>query len=316
MTFTSIRHAMSNPPLRRSALYTPGVDPAVLRKAIGGTADALIFDLEDAVAPDRKPQARDTVAQLLAETTTAGRQIVVRVNGLDTDWCEADVRAVARLGPSAILFPKIATEADATRATKLLDDAGAPARTELWCMIETPLAIFNVLDIARVSTHTGARMTTWVVGTNDLVKEMRGRHVAGREPLVPMLTTILLAARAFDLQVLDGVHNDTKDADGLAQSCAQGRAMGFDGKTLIHPNQVKACHDAFSPTETEVHDARRILEAFALPENQGKGVLNLDGRMVELLHAEMAQRTVAVADAIANAMAKPVATAAGASARS
>jgi citrate lyase subunit beta/citryl-CoA lyase len=303
MTSTAIRHAMSNPPLRRSALYTPGVDAAVLRKAIGGPADVLIFDLEDAVAPERKAQARDTVAQLLAQAPAAGRRIVVRVNALDTDWCAQDVRAVAHLGPSAILFPKIATQGDVARATKLLDDAGAPAGTELWCMIETPLAILNLLEIARAATHADARMTTWVVGTNDLVKEMRGRHVPGREPLVPMLTTILLAARAFDVRVLDGVHNDTKDADGLAQCCAQGRAMGFDGKTLIHPNQIKACHDAFSPTEAEVRDARRILEAFALPENQGKGVLNLDGRMVELLHAEMAQRTVAMADAIADAAA-------------
>jgi citrate lyase subunit beta/citryl-CoA lyase len=289
---------MNDRPLCRSALYTPGVNPGVLRKAIAGAADVLIFDLEDAVAPERKPEARDTVAQLLAEAPAAGRQIVVRVNALDTNWCEADVRAVARLGPSAVLFPKIATEADAMQAAKLLDAAGAPSATELWCMIETPLAVLNVREIARAAAHTGSRMTTWVVGTNDLVKEMRARHVPGREPLVPMLTTILLAARAFGLQVLDGVHNDTKDVDGLAQSCAQGRAMGFDGKTLIHPSQVAACHGAYSPTESEVHDARRILEAFALPENRGKGVLNLDGRMVELLHAEMAQRTVAIADAI------------------
>jgi len=289
---------MNDRPLCRSALYTPGVNPGVLRKAIAGAADVLIFDLEDAVAPERKPEARDTVAQLLAEAPAAGRQIVVRVNALDTNWCEADVRAVARLGPSAVLFPKIATEADAMQTAKLLDAAGAPSATELWCMIETPLAVLNVREIARAAAHTGSRMTTWVVGTNDLVKEMRARHVPGREPLVPMLTTILLAARAFGLQVLDGVHNDTKDVDGLAQSCAQGRAMGFDGKTLIHPSQVAACHGAYSPTESEVHDARRILEAFALPENRGKGVLNLDGRMVELLHAEMAQRTVAIADAI------------------
>jgi citrate lyase subunit beta / citryl-CoA lyase len=295
---------MTTRPLRRSALYTPGVDPAVLRKAIAGAADELIFDLEDAVAPDRKPEARATVAQLLEEARAAGRRIVVRVNGLDTAWCEADVRAVARLGPDAVLFPKIASEADAMRAAKLLDVAGAPAGTELWCMIETPLAIINVQEIARAASNPGSRMTTWVVGTNDLVKEMRGRHVPGREPLVPMLTTILLAARAFGLQVLDGVHNDTKDADGLVQSCMQGRAMGFDGKTLIHPNQVKACHDAYSPTEAEVREARRILEAFALPQNQGQGVLNLDGRMVELLHAEMARHTVAIADAI-NASARP-----------
>jgi citrate lyase subunit beta/citryl-CoA lyase len=288
-------------PLRRSALYTPGVNPAVLRKAIAGAADVLIFDLEDAVAPERKADARETVAQLLKEAPAPGRQIVVRVNAIDTAWCEADVRAVAPLGPTAILFPKIATGADATRAAKLLDAAGAPAGTELWCMIETPLAILNVREIARAAADPGIRMTTWVVGTNDLVKEMRGRHVPGREPLVPMLTTILLAARASGLQVLDGVHNDIKDAEGLAQSCVQGAAMGFDGKTLIHPNQVAACHDAYSPTESEVQDARRILGAFALPENRGKGVLNLDGRMVELLHAEIAQRTVAIADAISAA---------------
>jgi citrate lyase subunit beta/citryl-CoA lyase len=289
---------MSNPPLRRSALYTPGVDPAVLRKAIAGNADALIFDLEDAVAPDRKPQARDTVAQLLAEAPAAGRQIVVRVNALDTDWCEAEVRAVARLGPSAVLFPKIATEADVARATRLLDDAGAPARTELWCMIETPLAILNVREIAQAAAQPGSRMTTWVLGTNDLVKELRGQHRPGREPLLPILTTALLAVRAFGLDILDGVHNDIKDADGLAQSCAQGRAMGFDGKTLIHPAQIKACHDAFSPTDAEVREARQILDAFALPENRGKGALKLDGRMVELLHADIARRTVAMADTI------------------
>lgn len=284
---------------RRSALYTPGDKESVLLKATKSAADVLIFDLEDAVAPDSKANAREVVAQVLGDSDFGEREIVVRVNALGTEWCEHDVRAVAQSGARAILFPKISSEEDVAAAEALLSACDVPQRTELWCMIETPVAILNAVTIARTATRPGARMTTWAMGTNDLVKELRGRHTPSREPLVPYLAIAIAAARAFGIAILDGVHNDIQDLEALERTCLQGRAMGFDGRTVIHPSQIAPCHRAYSPSEDEVRDAKAILEAFARPENQGKGVIKLDGRMVELLHAEMARQTVAIADAIA-----------------
>jgi citrate lyase subunit beta/citryl-CoA lyase len=290
---------MKNIRPRRSALYTPGDKPAVLLKALKSAADVLIFDLEDAVAPDGKAAAREAVAQVLRDSDLGEREIVVRVNALGTAWCEDDVRAVARSGACAILFPKIGSEEDVAAAEALMSACEVPQDTELWCMVETPVAILNALTIARAAGHSRSRMTTWVMGTNDLVKELRGRHMPSREPLLPYLAIAVAAARAFGIGILDGVHNDIQDVDGLERTCLQGRAMGFDGRTLIHPSQIAPCHQAYTPAQNEVQEARAILEAFARPENQGKGVIKLDGRMVELLHAEMARQTVAIADAIA-----------------
>lgn len=289
--------------VRRSALYTPGSNPAVLLKAARSDADVLIFDLEDAVAPDAKAEARLHVVRALSDPGLQARPVVVRVNGLGTPWCEEDVRAIARCGVAGVLFPKISTEQDAKVAASMLGFYGAPRSTELWCMIETPLGILNAAAIGQLALQKDSRMSTWVLGTNDLVKDLRARHTAGRENLVPMLATALLAARAGGLFVLDGVHNDIKDSAGFHFTCQQGRQMGFDGRTLIHPAQIEACHRAYSPTEPEIADAREVIHAFSLQVNQGKGVIQLKGRMVELLHADIARQTLAVADAISLARA-------------
>lgn len=284
--------------VRRSALYTPGANPAVLLKAARSDADVLVFDLEDAVAPDAKAEARRHVVRALSEPVFQARQVVVRVNGLGTPWCEEDVRAIARCGMAGVLFPKINTEQDVKTAETMLGMHGVPRSAELWCMIETPLSILNAQAIGQMALQKGSRMSTWVLGTNDLVKDLRARHTPGRENLVPMLAIALMAARAGGLCLLDGVHNDIKDAAGFDFTCQQGRQMGFDGRTLIHPSQIDACHRAYSPTDAEIADARDVIDAFSLPENRGKGVIRVKGRMVELLHADMARQTLAVVDAI------------------
>lgn len=295
--------AMTHTALRRSALYTPGANPSVLLKSARSAADVLIFDLEDAVAPESKTAARETVSRALADPVVAARTVVVRVNAIGSPWCEDDVSAVAALRPAGILFPKINTPADVKLAEAMLSFYGVPRSTALWCMIETPRAILNAQAIGQLAQQRNARMTTWVLGTNDLVKEMRAQHTPLREGVVPMLAIVLMAARASGLCVLDGVHNDIQDTTGFAATCAQGRQMGFDGRTLIHPAQIGACHHAYSPSTPEVEEARAVIEAFAQPENQGKGVLRVGGRMVELLHAQMARQTLAMHEAIALAQA-------------
>jgi len=289
---------MNEPRIRRSALYTPGANPAVLLKAANSAADVLIFDLEDAVAPEAKAEARGHVVRALAERSLRGRTVIVRVNGLGTPWVKDDIRVIARAGMAGVLFPKISTPRDVKQAETLLSMYGVPRAAELWCMIETPLAILNAQALGALAQAKGSRMSTWVLGTNDLVKDLRARHTPQRENLMPMLAIALMAARASGLAVLDGVHNDVQDSAGFDFTCQQGRTMGFDGRTLIHPTQVGGCHAAYSPTAAEVADARAVIEAFSLPENAGKGVLKVAGRMVELLHAEMARETLAVADAI------------------
>jgi len=289
--------------LRRSVLYTPGSNPAVLLKAVRSKADVLIFDLEDAVAPERKIEARLAVAQALANPHFDTREIVVRVNAIGTPWCEGDLELLARSGASAFLFPKVNNADDVRRATSMLSFYSALPSTELWCMIETPTAILNAQDMARCGGEN-SRMTTWVLGTNDLVKDLRAQHTPGREGLVPMLAIAVAAARAGGLCVLDGVHNDVKDAVGFKFTCKQGRQMGFDGRTLIHPSQIDSCNEAYSPSVEEVQEARAIVHAFSLPENRGKGVIQVDGRMVELLHAETARHTLAMMEAIENSAAR------------
>lgn len=296
---TSDNLRMTVSALFRSALYTPGANPAVLMKAARSDADVLIFDLEDAVAPESKPTAREAVAQALSDPAVAARAVVVRVNAIGSPWCEDDVRALARLRPSGFLFPKINTPADVKLAEAMLSFYGAARRTALWCMIETPQAILNAQAIGQLAQQPNARMRTWVMGTNDLLKELRARPTPLREGLLPMLAIALMAARASGLAILDGVHNDIRDTAGFEATCVQGRQMGFDGRTLIHPSQIDACHRAYSPSAPEVEDARTVIEAFSRPENQGKGVLQVSGRMVELLHAQMAQQTLALHEAIA-----------------
>lgn len=288
---------MSPIKVRRSVLYVPGSSPAVFEKAVRSKADIVIVDLEDAVAPENKAAARLAVASALSNPNFAGRGIVVRVNGLGTQWCETDVKFLARAGATGLLFPKISSASDIRLATAMLGFYGAPRTTELWCMIETSKSILNAGEMSDCAGN-GGRMSTWVLGTNDLVKELRAQHTPGREGLLPLLAIALAAARAGGLCVLDGVHNDVKDTDGFKFTCVQGRQMGFDGRTLIHPTQIEACNAIYSPSAKEVLDARSILRAFDLPENRGKGVIQLNGRMVELLHAEIARDTVAMAEAI------------------
>jgi citrate lyase subunit beta/citryl-CoA lyase len=282
---------------RRSVLYMPGSNARAMEKAREIPADALILDLEDAVAPDAKEEAR---AQVIAAVKAGGygkREIAIRVNGLDTPWGIDDIKAAAAVKPDAILVPKINSAEDVARADAALTAAGAPATLQLWCMIETPLAILNIQSIA--AKRAASRMTLWVMGTNDIAKELRAAHTPDRVPMLASLGLSVIAARAYGLVTLDGVYNDIKNEEGFAAICEQGRDMGFDGKTLIHPSQVAPCNKIFSPDPDTVAFARKTIEAFELPENKGKGVLKVDGRMVEILHAEIAKRTVAIADAIA-----------------
>jgi citrate lyase subunit beta / citryl-CoA lyase len=283
---------------RRSVLYMPGSNARALEKAKSIPADALILDLEDAVAPEAKETARVQVCAAVKAGGYGHRELVIRVNALDTPWGKADIEAAAAAAPDAILLPKPGTGADIVRATEALAHAGAPDKTRLWAMIETPLAILNVADIASASQRRGARLSCFVLGLNDLVKETRADLSSNRRPALYWLTAALTAARAYGLDALDGVYNNFRDAEGYKRECVHGRRLGFDGKTLIHPDQVAVANEVFAPPEAEVDFARKIIAAFAQPESKGKGVITVEGRMVELLHAEMAARTVAIAEAI------------------
>jgi citrate lyase subunit beta/citryl-CoA lyase len=284
---------------RRSVLYMPGSNARAIEKAKSLPADALILDLEDAVAPEAKEAARIQACAAVAAGGYGGRELVIRINGLETPWGAADLAAAAAVAPDAVLIPKVGSGADIARASEGLARAGAPSKTRLWAMIETPLAILNIVDIAAAADRPGARLDCFVMGTNDLVKETRASLAHDRAAALYWLSAAITAARAYGLDVLDGVYNNFKDAEGFRHECEHGRMLGFDGKTLIHPDQIAAANAVFAPAEAEVAFARRIIAAFGLPENRDKGVITVDGRMVEILHAEMARRTVAIADAIA-----------------
>jgi citrate lyase subunit beta/citryl-CoA lyase len=269
-----------------------------MEKARELPADAVILDLEDAVAPDAKAKARELIGQALKDGGFGRREVVVRVNGLDTAWW-ADDLAIAAAGPDAVLVPKVSTPAQFRQVAERLAAVGAAPQLRVWAMMETPLAMLNVRDIAAAALDPAARLAAFVMGTNDLAKDTRARIVPGRAPMLPWLMTCVAAARAFGLDILDGVYNDLGNAEGFAAECRQAHDLGFDGKTLIHPQQIAPCNAAFSPAPEEVEWARKIIAAFDLPQNADKGVIQIDGRMVERLHADMARRTVAIADAIA-----------------
>ena len=283
---------------RRSVLYMPGSNARAMEKARELPADAVILDLEDAVAPDAKAKARELIGKALKDGGFVRREVVVRVNGLDTAWW-ADDLAIAAAGPDAVLVPKVSTPAQFRQVAERLAAVGAAPQLRVWAMMETPLAMLNVRDIAAAALDPAARLAAFVMGTNDLAKDTRARIVPGRAPMLPWLMTCVAAARAFGLDILDGVYNDLGNAEGFAAECHQAHDLGFDGKTLIHPQQIAPCNAAFSPPPEEVEWARKIIGAFELPENANKGVIQIDGRMVERLHADMARRTVAIADAIA-----------------
>lgn len=281
---------------RRSALYMPGSNARALEKAKSLAADVIIMDLEDSVAPDGKSLARAQVMAAVAAGGFGKREIVIRINGLDTPWGRDDLAAAASSQADAILMPKVSTPAMVADAEAGM--AGAPAAMRLWAMVETPLGILNVREVAAAAAPATSRLGCFVIGTNDLVKETRAELDAGRTAALYWLSAIMTAGRAYRLDVLDGVYNDFKDKDGFLRECRQGRQLGMDGKTVIHPDQIAVANEVFGPSPAEVAAAEKIVAAFDLPENKGRGVITLDGRMVELLHAEMARRTLAVARAI------------------
>ncbi|KPF67633.1 malyl-CoA thiolesterase [Bosea sp. AAP35] len=283
---------------RRSALYMPGSNARALEKARDIAADALILDLEDAVAPEAKAAARDQVCAAVKAGGYGRRELVIRTNSVDTPWFMDDLAAAVEANPDAILIPKVSAPETLQQIGAQLNGLWAQPTLRVWAMIETPLAILDAEKIARAARDPRARLACFVMGTNDLAKETRARFVPGRAPMLPWLTSAILAARAYGIDILDGVYNDLKDEAGFKVECEQGRDLGFDGKTLIHPAQVGIANTVFAPDAAELDQARAIIAAFAEPENQGKGAIQLGGRMVELLHAEMAKRVVALSQAI------------------
>ena len=272
----------------RSVLYMPSSNERALEKAKSIAADAIIFDLEDAVAPDAKELARELATAAVQSRAYGDRVLTIRCNGLDTPWGAGDVKAAAAAGPDAIVIPKVSGREHLRQIADLAGDA------RIWAMVETPAALFAVRDIAGFE-----QVDVLVMGTNDLAKELRAALVPGRAPLVPHLATTLLAAREAGKLILDGVYNDVSDLDGFEAECLQGKQMGFDGKTLIHPSQVDAANRVWAPSEDEIAHAHKVVEAFTEAEREGKGVVVVDGRMVENLHRDNALRTLATAEAIA-----------------
>jgi len=279
---------------RRSVLYMPAANERALEKAKTIPADALIFDLEDAVAPDAKEAARANACAAAGSGEYGRREVTIRCNGLDTPWGAADLAAAATSGAAAVVIPKVSSVAQLDEVSGALDAAGAPVALAIWAMVETPTAI---LDVRAIAAHP--RVAVLVMGTNDLAKELRAAQVPGRAPLVPHLAAALLAAREASKVILDGVFNDVKDLDAFRAECEQGAQMGFDGKTLIHPGQVEPCNEVWAPTADEVDYARKVIAAFDEAVADGRGVVTVDGRMIENLHVANAQRTLAVAAAIA-----------------
>ena len=288
---------MTSPSLhpRRSVLYMPGANERALEKAKGLDADALILDLEDAVAPDAKAEARDRVCAAATSGEYGLKEIAIRVNGLSTQWHADDIAAAAKAGPAAVVVPKVDSVSDVHAIERGLEAGGAPDHTKIWAMVETPVAMLHADAIAAASE----RLTVLVMGTNDLAKELHAEHVRGRQPLLTGLGLCLLAARATGKVILDGVYNDIKDPEGFEAECLQGRQMGFDGKTLIHPGQIDPANAVWAPTAEAVEDAAALIATFEAAIAEGKGVVTHNGRMIENLHVANAQRILAVADAIA-----------------
>jgi citrate lyase subunit beta/citryl-CoA lyase len=285
---------MTDPRPRRSVLYMPGANQRALEKAKTLPTDALILDLEDSVAPDAKADARKRVAEAAASGDYGYREVAVRVNAPGTPWHADDLRAAAEAGPDAVVVPKVDSPDTVRRIVAALEAAGAPDRTAVWAMIETPEAMFAARAIAAASQ----RLTVLVMGTNDLAKELHAEHVPGRAPLLTALSMALLAARVTGKTLLDGVYNDVRDLPGFEAEALQGRQLGFDGKTLIHPAQLEPCNRIFAPAQAEVDRARRIIAAFEEATSQGRGVVTVDGRMIENLHVDEARRVLALAAAI------------------
>ena len=281
---------------RRSCLYMPGSNRRALEKARSLPADVIIMDLEDAVAPEQKELARDQVVAALTEGGFGQREVMVRINGIHSDWGRLDLDAILTAQPDAIVLPKAESESDIRWVSQRILDAHLPGDMTLWAMIETPMALMNIGDIAATARTT--RLRGLIVGSNDLIKDLRIANRRDRHYLLPALTSVITAARAYGLDAIDGVYNDIGDEVGLRAECEQGRDLGFDGKTLIHPTQLDICNDLFRPDHETVDWAYRVIAAFSSPEHLQAGVIKLDGHMVERLHLEQAERLIAVHEAI------------------
>ncbi|PWJ80083.1 citrate lyase subunit beta/citryl-CoA lyase [Pseudaminobacter salicylatoxidans] len=287
------------PTLRRSVLYVPASSDKALAKLASLSCDVVVVDLEDAVAPDRKEVARQKLAGILGDRPAGVREMVVRINALSSEWGADDLAAAIACRPDGILLPKVETPRDVLEAGDVLDEADVPGTLRLWAMIETPRAVLNIGAIAELGRDVASRLSCLVAGTNDLVAMTGVKATPDRRYLMPWLMQMVLAARAGGIDILDGVSNDFRDLDAFSADCAQALAMGFDGKTLIHPAQIDPAEAAFSPSGEALAEARKIVTAFTLPENAGKGAIALDGRMVELLHRAQAERLLAKAAMIA-----------------
>lgn len=283
---------------RRSVLYMPGANERALEKARSLSADALILDLEDSVSPEAKTVARKNVVEAVREGGYGRREVIIRPNALETAWGTADIIAAAAAAPDAILIPKVAHPGDIISAAKILKSVNAPEKTKLWAMMETPMAILQAGEIAAVGADPENRLVCLVMGTNDLIKESRARAIHNRFAVVPWLAIAIVSARAYGLDIIDGVYNDFKDEAGFREECEHGRTLGMDGKTLIHPSQVTPCNEIFSPSEAEVAWSKMIIRAFDEPGNSQKGVITVNGKMVERLHLVQAKRTVEIANSV------------------
>ncbi|MCS0496886.1 CoA ester lyase [Ancylobacter sp. MQZ15Z-1] len=284
----------------RSVLYVPGEKARALEKARGLDVDALIIDLEDSIAPEMKPQARESACRTIAAGGYGFRQLALRVNPRGSAWFADDLKAAAAARPDIVVLPKVESPEDLAEASRRLDDAGAPPDLALWAMIETPLGLLNLREIAQAGVGAGAggRLAALVLGTNDIAKDTGVQPGGDRAALVPWLLQAVLVARAYGLRVFDGVYNAFSDLEGFTRECTQGRRLGFDGKTLIHPSQITSANRVFAPAPEDVAQARAIVDAFARPENAEKGVITLGGQMVERLHAQSAARLLALDAAI------------------
>ena len=283
---------------RRSVLFMPGSNVRALEKARGLAADGIIFDLEDSVAPDEKPKARTQIAQAMSQGGFGGRELIIRTNAPASAFWQDDSALAAQARPDAILVPKIAGPEDVAAINARLDHLGADPAIKLWVMIETPLAVLKIAQIAACAREEGVRLAAFVIGPNDISLDTRIRMKPGRAEMVPLLLDCVVAARSYGIEILDGPYSDFSDAAGFAAECEQARDLGFDGKTLIHPSQIETANRIFKPADEELAEARGIIAAFEQPEAAGKGAIRYQGRMVERLHAEMARRTLAMADAI------------------
>lgn len=286
------------PHLRRSVLYVPASNEKAMRKCASLGCDAVIFDLEDAVAPEEKSAARERLRTFLAGNERPRMEVVIRINALSSEWGTEDLLAARAMRPHAILLPKVDGPKDVLAADAALDETDAPRSLALWAMIETPRSILNLGPIAALGRDAAARLSCLVAGTNDLAKDTGIALTPDRRHLAPFLLQMVMAARAGDLSVLDGVSNDFRDLEAFECSCAEARAMGFDGKTLIHPAQIGPANTVFAPSVEALAEAEAIVAAFSRPENQRRGVISLDGRMVERLHLDMAERLIARSRAI------------------